>query len=78
MRTAVGDKECALDSPSWPAFHAKYEQEMFRNGLSAVKLSLENTRRIHAPERAVGLRLMRFMGLCAKTWNLLTKGKFAF
>lgn len=74
----AGNKECGLDTPDWPKHHARYETELFRVGLQAVKMSLENTRRIHAPERAVGLKMMRVMGFFVKSWNLLTKGKFAF
>ena len=74
----AGNKECALDAPDWPKHHAKYEAELFRVGMQAVKMSLENTRRIHAPERAVGLRMMSAMGFFVKSWNFLTKGKFAF
>ena len=56
--------------------HAAYEKAMFSNGVSAVKLSLSNTKRIHNPENTVGIAMMTFMGYCLKTFNLLTKGKF--
>jgi hypothetical protein len=77
LPAAAGDKECALDAPTWPVFHAKYEKEMFRNGMSAVNVSLQNTRRIHAPVRTWGLAMMRFMGACVKCANLLTTGKYS-
>jgi hypothetical protein len=50
---------------------------MFRNGMSAVNVSLQNTRRIHAPVRTWGLAMMRFMGACVKCVNLLTTGKYS-
>ena len=68
---------CDVDSPDWVGVHAKCEEEMFKEGLLAVKMSQRNTASIHAPERGLANLSLRLMGFCLKSWNFITKGQFS-
>ena len=73
----IGSRKYDMFSDEWPKTHARYEKLMFDMGTSAVKMSLENTRRIHNPEGESGIKFMRIMGYGVKAWNFITTGKFS-